>query len=455
MYGIDGSPELDGLVEALRGIVAGADPGTWSGETALEALDRFDQLARLASAGRALAAGRVADTGSWRTSGHRTAPAFLAARLGVTRAEAAGMVAVAAAVPSLPHLDDAVRAGELSAAAAADIAACATDHPDAERELLAVAATGTLRHLRERCAAVRLRGADGEEHHRRARANRSCTEHIGADGTWTLRAQGAPGDAAVISHTLHELQQVEFDLARGRGERLPFAAYRFDALARMARLARGLPVDVPGPDGTIVRSDTLPAPAVGGRPTKLRHSIAVRVDLTALRRGLARPGETCEIPGVGPVPVSVVDDILTDGDPIVTAVVTHGRDVTALATLDRKTKDDLRLAVRERDRWCQVPGCRTEWPLELDHAHTVDDRGPDSYDNLRALCRPHHQLRTTGGYELTGPVGARRWLDPDGNVIADDPPPDPDDPAAEPTLVTFTRRRLAELPRPGPPGAAA
>ena len=38
-------------------------------------------------------------------------------------------------------------------------------------------------------------------------------------------------------------------------------------------------------------------------PTGPRAQVTLRVDLGALRRGAVGPGEVCEIPGVGPVPV--------------------------------------------------------------------------------------------------------------------------------------------------------
>ena len=489
----------------LRAVVGALEPGTWAGEQARDALAAFDEVVRLAGAGRVLAAGRVDATGVWRRSGHRSASAFVADELGITRGESLGMVRTAAALPELGALDEAVRGGEISGAAAAEVAQCASEHPEATDELLAVARRSSIRRLRERCAQVHVRGEGADERQRRIRAERSCTDGAVSDSSWELRMRHAVADGALISHALDLHQRDVFELARERGDQEGFAAYRADAALRMARLSLGMPVEVPKRRraeleglvgaGVAAGSSANAEPAVqagafaaggsvvpggssanggsvvpggssanGGSPNgavptaplfpvltgsggSIRKCIVVRVDHAALRRGRVEPGEVCEIVGVGPVPLGYVDAALEE-DPIVKAVVMDGRDVVALATVERKLKADLRLAVRERDRVCQVPGCDTSFPVELDHEHTIADKGPDTYDNLRVLCRPHHTQRGLEGYELTGPVGQREWRDPDGRVIAADPPPDLDDPGQLPDVVTLTRRRARHLRSP-------
>jgi hypothetical protein len=70
---------------------------------------------------------------------------------------------------------------------------------------------------------------------------------------------------------------------------------------------------------------------------------------------------------------------------------------------------------------CAVPGCSND-RMEYDHKKTHTTGGFCSTTNLRPLCVHHHRQRTHEGYELDGPPGDRRWLDPDGRVLfADDP----------------------------------
>ena len=148
--------------------------------------------------------------------------------------------------------------------------------------------------------------------------------------------------------------------------------------------------------------------------------VQVRVDLAALRRGSVAGGETCEIPGVGPVPVRTARELL--GDAWVDLVVSDGVDVTTICRMGRSLPSALRTALVERDRGCVVPGCDVTKGLEIDHWR-VDHAagGPLSMDNLARLCRSHHYLKTHQGFVLVGgpgPLAVRATRAPQG-------PPDP------------------------------
>ncbi|HSL59946.1 MAG TPA: hypothetical protein VK866_19025, partial [Acidimicrobiales bacterium] len=163
---------LDDATAVVRDLVTHLEPGEWTGEGALAAVDGFDELVRLAAGGRALAVGRVDTSGVWRRGAHRSVSAFLAERLRISRGEALAMARTAVAAGAGGGLDAAVRAGELSAAQAAAVAECALEHPDAEAELLVVARAASLRDLRDRCAQVAARGEGAEARHQRARRQR-------------------------------------------------------------------------------------------------------------------------------------------------------------------------------------------------------------------------------------------------------------------------------------------
>lgn len=154
------------------------------------------------------------------------------------------------------------------------------------------------------------------------------------------------------------------------------------------------------------------------RSSSVRHAIVVTVPHAAFWRGHTTAGETCEVPGVGTVPVSEVHKLLDD-DPIIKTVVTKGRDITALGTATRSIKEDLRLAVAlSSDGTCEVPDCEARRFVELDHEWEYHKGGPTTYDNLRPLCTFHHDLRTNHGYELQGTPGNYEWIAPDGTVLA-------------------------------------
>ncbi len=134
--------------------------------------------------------------------------------------------------------------------------------------------------------------------------------------------------------------------------------------------------------------------------------VQVRVDLDALRKGSVGDGETCEIPGVGPVPVRTARELI--GDAWVDLVITDGVDVTTICRMGRSIPTALRTAITERDRSCVAPGCDATKGLEFDHWQTeYADGGPLSMDNLARLCRYHHYLRTHQGFVLSG--GPGKW----------------------------------------------
>ena len=137
----------------------------------------------------------------------------------------------------------------------------------------------------------------------------------------------------------------------------------------------------------------------------------IRVDLEALRRGSTGEGELCEIPGVGPVPVSHARERL--GDDLVYLLITDGVDVTNVTRLGRHIPESLRVAIVERDQCCVVPGCGVRQGLEADHWQ-VDFKkgGPTCLDNLGALCTFHHRLKTHRGWTLEGGPGKWRFTAP-------------------------------------------
>jgi hypothetical protein len=139
--------------------------------------------------------------------------------------------------------------------------------------------------------------------------------------------------------------------------------------------------------------------------------VLIRADLDALRRGSVGEGELCEVPGVGPVPVSHARERL--GDDLLYLVLTDGVDVTTVTRLGRHVPESLRIAILERDQQCVVPGCGVRQGLETDHWQVDYAKGgPTCLDNLCRLCHWHHQLKTTKGWTLTGGPGHWQFLPP-------------------------------------------
>jgi hypothetical protein len=174
-------------------------------------------------------------------------------------------------------------------------------------------------------------------------------------------------------------------------------------------------------------ADTDP-PAPSSRPgtprgRKVRDKVIIRIDWPAAVRGHTLGAddpdtngieETCDIVGIGPVPVSVVRHVLEE-HPILAIVLTHGTDIRSVTHLGRNATAHMRTCLEWAQQGCSVLGCPNTGRLELDHnadwAHTLHTR----LDQLDWLCTKHHQQKTHDGYRLEPGTGTRRFL----------PPPDP------------------------------
>jgi hypothetical protein len=170
----------------------------------------------------------------------------------------------------------------------------------------------------------------------------------------------------------------------GRGE--SEEALAADALVEMAEHARTCEHDRRG-QGPVAR-------------------VHVRVDHAALLRGHTVPGETCEIPGIGPIPVAVAQALAADS--ILSVLLSEGADIKVVGHLGRTIPAGLRRALEERDPVCVIPGCHNRRNLEIDHVIPLCRGGSTCLGNLCRLCWLHHRQKTFGGWRLSG--GPEGWV---------------------------------------------
>ena len=140
----------------------------------------------------------------------------------------------------------------------------------------------------------------------------------------------------------------------------------------------------------------------------------LRVDLAAFRRGELDQGETCEIPGVGPVPLATARNVL--GESLLKVIITDGVDVTSVCHLGRAVPAHIRSALEDRDGKCVVPGCGVAKGLEINHYQIAfENDGPTELWNLCRKCKWHHHLKTHCGFVITGEPGAWEWHAPESD----------------------------------------
>jgi hypothetical protein len=144
-------------------------------------------------------------------------------------------------------------------------------------------------------------------------------------------------------------------------------------------------------------------------------TINVTIDLPTLLGLSENPGQ---LAGYGAIPASIARALASDGkwkrfitDPQTGALLDYGRETY----LPPQALVDFLIA---RDRTCRFPGCRRSAALsDLDHAQSWEEGGTTSLDNLGALCRRHHVLKTHGGWKIESRAdGSCTWTSPLGKI---------------------------------------
>jgi hypothetical protein len=123
-----------------------------------------------------------------------------------------------------------------------------------------------------------------------------------------------------------------FRARRTGSEHEPHEAYAADALASFARA---------GKSGS----------ASGG----VQATVNIVVDHATLVLGGTVDGGVCEIPGIGPVDVAWVRELL--GSAFLTAIIKKGKDIVTVAHLGRHVPAEIQTALIVSGRECDIAGC--------------------------------------------------------------------------------------------------
>jgi hypothetical protein len=381
------------IVERIRSVAAeleaaahDLDATAVSGPEALDPVEALGLVRRIADGMVARTAKRIEDTAAYTRHGDRNAAETVERLVGMSTGEVKRAIEVADKLERLPETDAALRSGRLSSRQAELVVAAAAEQPEIGQELLRAAAKGVV-PLRDAAVAARAAREDQADRAARQHAARSFRMWTAVDGMVEGHFKVTPEVGGAMKARIDDLTRKRFRAARSSGVRESQDAYAADALAE----------------------------ALTGDPAnakRVRYATHVVVDHEALVRGNALPGETCEIPGVGPVNVEWVRELL--GTSFVTALVKKGTDITTVAHFGRHIPAELQTAMVVSGRECSVEGCHGREYLELDHC-VVDyaKGGPTARWNLAWLCSIHHK-RKTGGWILgpPDPATGKRRLDP-------------------------------------------
>jgi hypothetical protein len=340
-------------------------------------------IVNLASTVRMLAAKRVADSAAWKHRGHRSAADWLAGQTKSSFGEAKGALEAAEKIAECPQVEAKARAGELNPAQTEVLAKAVAVDPSAEDRLLGTAARDGLGKLKDQCRAVALSNDDVEARHARIHRERSVRHWTDAEGAFRMSAKLTPEAGATVLGALAPFEKAAFDRARREKRHEPHEAYVADALVDLAA-------------ASLAGRDT---GGGGEKPKSRKPSFTVLVDIEALLRGQAEPGESCEIPGVGAIPVSRLYELASDA--FWHVLVTRGKDIRSYCAMSRYIPTMLKVALAARDRECAVAGCNRTEGLEIDHIIPVEDGGPTTYTNLERKCfHDHRENKHKRGLDL-------------------------------------------------------
>jgi len=249
-----------------------------------------------------------------------------------------------------------------------------------------------------RTSIARIAPETFEETVARARDTRKVNCYTESDGISTIVAILPAADAQIV------MNSIESFIRAAASEIDPEA----DADPRSADMKRADAL-------TAIASAYLSTAADSVTPHRRPISVNVTIDLPTLLGLAENPGQ---LAGYGAIPASVARELAADGkwkrfitDPQTGNLLDYGRQ----SYEPPQALIDFLIA---RDRTCRFPGCRRSAALsDIDHAQSWETGGRTSPDNLGALCRRHHRLKTHDGWKIESRSdGSCTWTSPLGKV---------------------------------------
>jgi len=242
----------------------------------------------------------------------------------------------------------------------------------------------------------------------RGRDTRRVSCYNDSDGMSTVVAILPAADAQVVMNAIESfirLTSEDSGVTRGKKSHLLDSAMAKDTRSTDMKRADAL---------VAIAAASLSASPV--TPHRRPISINVTIDLPTLLGLAENPGQ---LAGYGAIPASVARQLASDGkwkrfitDPQTGNLLDYGRE-------SYEPPQALKDFLIARDRTCRFPGCRRSAALsDLDHAKSWEDGGSTSPDNLGALCRRHHRLKTHDGWSVTSNEdGSCTWVSPHGKTF--------------------------------------
>ena len=341
----------------------------------------------------------------------RMAPATAQSRIDIART----------LVNNLPNTCSALATGEISSAHATVIAretaaairdgAPASAIFEIEQRAIAYAEFHTpgqvANHVRNSIA--KFAPEEFEEITTRAHAQRRVSCYNDADGMSTVVAILPAADAQIVINSIEAFILRQDQLEKSSDGVVLNLTSKANLLARENRT-----IDQKRADAlSSICSNFLSEISETVAPQRRPLTVNVTIDLPTLLGLAENPGQ---LAGYGPIPASVARELASDArwkrfitEPQTGNLLDFGRE----SYIPPQQLKDFLIA---RDRTCRFPGCRRSALLsDLDHAESWESGGSTSPDNIGALCRRHHRLKTHDGWKIESySDGSCMWTSPLG-----------------------------------------
>jgi len=335
----------------------------------------------------------------------RLAPATAQSRIDIART----------LVNNLPNTCSALATGEISSAHATVIAretaaAIRDGAPESvifeiEQRAIAYAEFHTpgqlANHVRTNVA--KFSPEEFEEVSTRATALRRVSCYNEADGMSTVVAILPAADAQIVMNSIEAFILRQEQLGKSQQQSAPRST-EFERLTIDQKRADAL---------SAICGNFLSEISETVAPQRRPLTVNVTIDLPTLLGLAENPGQ---LAGYGPIPASVARELASDSkwkrfitEPQTGNLLDFGRE-------SYEPPQQLKDFLIARDRTCRFPGCRRSALLsDLDHAESWESGGSTSPDNIGALSRRHHRLKTHDGWKIESfPDGSCTWTSPLG-----------------------------------------
>lgn len=488
--------ELHALRQSISEYAKGFDVHELIPSEARAVVRTCAQIEASISAIKSMAAAKGAEGTAWKQAGYRSAADQLAQETGITGGAAKRTLEAGKRMVEQPDVAQAALAGELSPDQAAAVSDGAAANPDKTKELINKAKESSLPELNEEVARTKAAATDLEARRRAIHAKRCLRRWTDRDGVHHAHLSGNPEDGIALTRVIDQVRRRLVQLRNKSDQpRESFEAIDHDALLNVLSVVAGQDSELDMkelldlglfpqldssvlagrhtagsglPDGPNLSTAAAASEQKTKRVKKLAGSpakVIVRVDLDVLLRGYPVEGELCEIKGYGPVPVSLIEDLIATGNTVLAVALMEAQQVKSMHLRRRRPNIFQKTALELVYPECAVRGCNAREGLQVDHREDWSKTHFTVFDLLDHLCRYHHKLKTNKGWALVNGRGKRDFVPPDdprhpnnsrGHESAADPSPStspaPTSPADQP-LMTNGRKspRAREPAQPGGP----